>query len=87
MSANCMSINVWKVAGALHSPKVITNDLKSPNRVLKAVFLISSGWIRTLLYPYCMSSFIKNCAPSNLSTNSGIRGIGAMFFFVISFRG
>jgi hypothetical protein len=31
------------VAGALHNPKVITNDSKRPNRVLKAVFSISSG--------------------------------------------
>jgi len=87
MSANCMSINVWKVAGALHNPKVITNDSKSPNGVLKAVFSISLGWIRTLLYPHHMSNFVKNCAPSNLSTNLGIRGIEAAFFFVISFRG
>jgi hypothetical protein len=79
MLANCMSINVWKVAGALHNPKVITNDLKRPNGVLKAVFSISSGWIRTLLYPYRMSNFVKNRAPNNLSTKYGIRGIGAVF--------
>ena len=87
ISANCMSINVWKVAGALHNPKVITNDSKRPSKVLKVVFLISLGWICTLLYPYCMSNFIKNRAPNNLSTKSGIKGIGAAFFFVISFRG
>jgi len=81
--ANCVSINVWKVAGALHNPKVITNDSKRPNGVLKAVFLISSGWIRTLLYPHRMSNFVKNRAPNNLSTKSGIKGIGAAFFFVI----
>jgi len=68
-------------------PKVITNDSKRPNGVLKAVFSISLGWICTLLYPHRMSNVVKNLAPSNLSTNLGIRGIGAAFFFVISFRG
>jgi hypothetical protein len=69
----------------LHNLKVITNDLKSPNRVLKAVFLTLLGWIHILLYPHCMSNFVKNHAPNNLSTKLGIRGIGAAFFFVISF--
>jgi hypothetical protein len=84
---NCVSMNVWKVAGALHNLKVITNDLKSPNGVLKAVFLTSLGWIHTLLYPHHISNFVKNHVPNNLSTRSGIKGMGVAFFFVILFRG
>jgi hypothetical protein len=85
--ANCVSMNVWKVAGALHNPNVITNDSKRPNGVLKVVFSILSRWIYMLLYPHHMSNLVKDLAPNNLSTKSGISGIGAAFFFVISFRG
>jgi hypothetical protein len=87
MSVNWVSINVWKVAGALHNPNIITNDSKSPSGVLNAVFSTSLGWIQILLYPHQMSNLVKKQAPSNLSTRSRMRGIGAAFFLVILFKG
>ena len=86
-SANCVSIKVWKVAGALQSPKVITNDSYSPSGVLKAVFHSSPSRIHILLYPQRTSSLVKNRAPNNLSISSGISGMGAAFFLVISLAG
>jgi len=75
------------VAGALHRPNVITRDSKRPMGVLKAILCSLPLCMRTLLYPYRMSSLVKNRAPKSLSTNSGMSGMGAAFFLVIAFRG
>jgi len=86
-SANWVSMKVWKVAGALHSPKVITQDSKRPRGVLNAILYLSPSCIQILLYPQWTSSLVKNCAPRSLSMSSGINGIGAAFFLVIAFKG
>jgi len=82
-----MSINVWNITGALHSPKVMTVDSYNPMGVLKAVFHSSPSRTQILLYPHRTSNLVKNRAPNNLSTSSGISGIGATFLTVIAFKG
>jgi len=82
-----MSINVWNVAGALHSLKVMTVDSYNPIGVLKAVFHSSPSCTRILLYPYHTSNLVKNHAPNSLLTSLGISGIGAAFLTVIAFSG
>jgi len=80
-------MKVWKVARALHNPKVITQDSKRPRGVLNAVLYSSPSCIQILLYPHQTSSLVKNRAPKSLSMSSGINGIGAAFFLVIAFKG
>jgi len=80
-------MKVWKVAGALHNPKVITQDSKRPRGVLKAVLYSSPSHIWILLYPQWTSSLVKNQAPRSLLMSSRINGIGAAFFHVIVFNG
>src|SRR5579859_1844703 len=73
-------MNVWKVAGALQSPKVMTVGWNSPRDVLKAALYSSPSRIRILLYPQRISSLVKYLAPHNLSMSSGIRGRGGIFY-------
>ena len=50
----------WNVAGAMQRPKGITTHSKAPNCELKAVFLISSSWIRIWWNPLTSSIFEKD---------------------------
>ena len=84
-SANAVFMNVWKVAGALQRPKVMTVGSKSPRGVLKAALCSSPFLTRMLLYPHRMSSLVKYRAPCSLSMSSGIRGRGAAFLIVMLF--
>ena len=55
--------------------------------VLKMVFHLLPFRIQMLLYPHHTLSLVKNHAPNNLSISSGMSGIGATFFLVITFSG
>uniref|UniRef100_A0A3B5MHC0 LARGE xylosyl- and glucuronyltransferase 1 n=1 Tax=Xiphophorus couchianus TaxID=32473 RepID=A0A3B5MHC0_9TELE len=55
-------MSLWKVAGALHSPKGITFHSKSPLRVQNAAVLLARGVISTCQYPDVRSSVLKNFA-------------------------
>ena len=46
----------------------------SPSGMVKAAFHQSSGLMRMLLYPHCMSNFMKINDPHNLSTRLEMRG-------------
>ena len=81
-SRNMSFMNIWNVAGELHSPKNMTVGSKSPNGVLKAAFHWSPFLIRILLYPFRRSSLVKNFACWSLSIRSAISGSGYAFRIV-----
>jgi len=77
---------VWNVAGLLHSPKNITNGLKSPWFVGNAAFHSSPSFIQTLLNPDQTSSLVKYLAPLSLLMSFEMRGSGYTFLTIIVFR-
>ena len=70
---------VWNVAGEFVSPKNITKGSNNPRFVWKAAFHSSSSFMRMLLYPHLMSSFVKYLAFFSLSISSEISGKGYRF--------
>ena len=64
------------MAGELHRPKNITVGSNSPRGVTNAAFHLSSGLMRTLLYPHQMSILVKIDDPLSLSIRSEISGSG-----------
>ena len=75
-------MKAWNMAGELHIPKNITFGLHNPSWVVKAAFQQSSGLMKTLLYPYCMSNLIKINDSHNLLTRLEMRGRGYVFLIV-----
>ena len=69
-------ISAWKVAGELHRPKNITVGSNSLREVTNAAFHLSSGLMRTLLYPHRMSILVNIDDPLSLSIRSEISGSG-----------
>lgn len=79
------SINAWKVAGELHSPKNMTVSSNSLRFVLNAAFHSSPFLIHMLLYPYRTSSLVKYQAPFSLSNRLATNGNGYVFFTIPSY--
>ena len=69
-------INAWKVARELHRPKNITVDSNSPRGVTNTAFHLSSGLMRTLLYPHWISILVKINDPLSLSIRLEISSSG-----------
>ena len=78
------SINLSKVAGALHSPKGMTTNCHNPLPVVKAVFSLSSSCNSTCQYSLLRSSVENQLEPANASKVVSIRGKGYESFLVIS---
>ena len=74
--ASTTSINLWKVAGVLHSPKGMTVNSKSPACVVNTVFSWDAGSIPTCQYPEARSRELKKRVPASRSRESSIRGRG-----------
>ena len=70
------SIMAWNVVGELHIPKNMTVGLNSPLLVLNVAFHSSPFHMQILLYPHCISSFVKYLAPFSLLRMSEISGNG-----------
>ena len=66
----------WNVDGALQRPKGITTHSKEPNCVLKAVFSISSSWIRIWWNPLTRSIFENAVEPPSVLKMAWINGKG-----------
>ena len=64
----------WNVDGALQRPKGITTHSKAPNCVLKAVFSISSSWIRIWWNPLTRSIFEDTVEPPSVLKMDWIDG-------------
>jgi hypothetical protein len=78
-------INARNVAGVFVKPKGMTKNSNNHSYVWKAVFSMSSRWIRTWWSPEHKSNLMKNLAPFNSSSNSSTPGIGNMSFTVTAF--
>ena len=74
------------VPGALHNPKLILTHSKSPNFVVNAVFLLSSGFIPTCQYALLASSFEYQMFPAKVSSHSSINGKGKTSLTVTEFK-
>ena len=66
----------WNVDGALRRPKGIITHSKAPNCVLKAVFSISSLWIRIWWNPLTRSIFENTAEPPDVLKMDWIDGKG-----------
>ncbi len=86
--ASTASISLWKVAGALHSPKGITLNSNRPSCVQKAVLSLSSGLTSTCQYPLNRSKVLNHLDPARVSRVSSTRGRGYASFRVteLTFR-
>ena len=74
--ASTRCISLWKVAGALHSPKGITRNSKSPCWVMKAVFSLELDSIWICQYQLLASSVENTLFPPSWSRRSSTLGIG-----------
>ena len=75
------SINLSKVAGALHKPKGMTLNWNRPECVAKAVLHLASGDRDTCQYPLARSRVENQRLPANISSVSSIRGNGYASIF------
>ena len=75
----------WGIAESKGHP-VMTLGSNNPKGVLKAALYASPSLMCMLLYPHHISNLVKYHVPCNLLINSGIKGSGAAFLIVTSFR-
>ena len=77
---------LWKLAGAVVMPNVMTNHSYYPYLVVNAVFSTASSAILIYQYPEHKSKVENTFTPANLSIKSYILGIGYLSFFVTAFK-
>ena len=86
MSRRTSFTRVWKTAGALVSPKGMTQYSKCLRGVLKAVFHSSPSLIRTRWYAFLRSNLVKMVASRSELNAESMRGRGYLFRTVMLFK-
>ena len=79
LSLKILSINFWKIARKLHSPKNIVVGSNTPSSIINAIFF-SPYFIQIFRYFYCISNFEKIIVPLTLSIS--IWGLGIRYLFL-----